>query len=113
VYTGTNPGYTSYEITHHVKTSHAKFIICEPDLLQPMLEAKHDVPRERIFVFDNLGQPIPDGFKGWKSLLEHGEMDWYVLLYAYSYMRPIKIVSNGQSRFRNSALIRPIITNAL
>jgi 4-coumarate--CoA ligase len=76
VYSGTNPSYTPFEITHHVNTVHANFSICEPDLLQAVLEAKHDIPKERIFIFDNIGQPIPEGFKGWKTLLEHGEVDW-------------------------------------
>ena len=77
VYTGTNPGYTSLELAHHVKTAKAKFIISEPELLKPILEADHDVPKSNILIFDSLNQPIPDGFKSWKSLLEHGEEDWY------------------------------------
>ena len=78
IYSGYNPGYTPFEITHHLKTIHAKFVICEPELLQTVLDAKHDVPKERIFMFDNIGQAIPQGFKGWKTLLEHGEVDWCV-----------------------------------
>jgi hypothetical protein len=85
-FSGTNPSYTPYEVTHHFKTIHAKFVICEPDLLQTVLDAnhvlssvKHGIPKERIFIFDNLGQPIPDGFKGWKTLLDHGEVDWCVV----------------------------------
>lgn len=76
VYTGTNPGYTSHELAHHVKTAKGKFIISEPELLKSILEADHDVPKSNIFIFDSLNQPIPDGFKSWKSLLEHGEEDW-------------------------------------
>ena len=79
IYSGTNPSYTSHELTHHVNTLHAKYIITEPEILKPMLEAKHDVPRENIFIFDSIGQAIPNGFKGWKTLLEHGEVDWYVI----------------------------------
>jgi hypothetical protein len=41
-----------------------------------MLDAKHDIPKEKMFIFDTIGQPIPEGFKGWKTLLEHGEVDW-------------------------------------
>jgi 4-coumarate--CoA ligase len=77
VYSGTNPSYTPYEITHHVNTVHAKFYICEPDMLRAFLEAKHDIAKERILIFDNMGQQIPKGYKGWKTLLEHGEVDWY------------------------------------
>ena len=77
VYTGTNPGYTSHELAHHVKTAKGKFIISEPEFLKSILEADHDVPKSNVFIFDSLNQPIPDGFKSWKSLLEHGEEDWY------------------------------------
>ncbi|KAF1997783.1 acetyl-CoA synthetase-like protein [Amniculicola lignicola CBS 123094] len=76
VFTGANPGYTAFEIGHHVNVVHAKFIICEPECLKSVLDAKHDVPKERVFVFDTLGQEIPKGLKGWKSLLEYGEADW-------------------------------------
>lgn len=62
-----------------MNTLHAKFIITEPEILKPMLEAKHDVPKENIFIFNSMGQTIPNGFKGWKTLLEHGEVDWYAI----------------------------------
>ncbi|KAF2122256.1 hypothetical protein BDV96DRAFT_594164 [Lophiotrema nucula] len=76
IYTGTNPAYTSFEVAHQVNTVHAKFIICEPDILSTILEAKHDVPKSRIFIFDHDGQRVPDGFESYKALLEHGEADW-------------------------------------
>lgn len=75
-YSGTNPAYTPFELAHQINTVHAKFILCEPELLPGFLETKHDVPKERIFIFDNLGQTIPEGFREWKTLLEHGEADW-------------------------------------
>jgi 4-coumarate--CoA ligase len=78
-YSGYNPSYTSYEITHHLKTIHAKFVICEPDLLQAVLGAQYSIPKESIFIFNNMGNPIPAGFIGWETLLQHGEVDWYVL----------------------------------
>ena len=79
IYTGTNPAYTPFEVAHQVNTVHAKFIICEPDMLDTILEARHDVPRSHIFIFDHAGQPVPEGFKSYKALLEHGEADWYVI----------------------------------
>jgi acyl-CoA synthetase (AMP-forming)/AMP-acid ligase II len=32
--------------------------------------------RSKVLIFDNAGQAIPDGFKSWRSLLEHGDRDW-------------------------------------
>ncbi|KAF2193159.1 acetyl-CoA synthetase-like protein [Zopfia rhizophila CBS 207.26] len=76
VFTGTNPGYTSFEVAHHINIVHGRFIITEPEILKPILDAKHDVPKSNIFIFDSQGQAIPEGFKGWKTLLEYGEEDW-------------------------------------
>ncbi|KAF2472767.1 acetyl-CoA synthetase-like protein [Lindgomyces ingoldianus] len=76
VYTGTNPSYTAYEIAHHVNITHGKFFICEPEILKPVLDAKHDLPKEKIFIFDHSGQDIPEGFKSYKTLLDHGEAEW-------------------------------------
>ncbi|CAK1354226.1 unnamed protein product [Cercospora beticola] len=77
VFTGANPAYTSFEISHHVKTAKAKYIIVEPELLPNILEGSSgDVPKENIFIFNVRGQPCPEGFKSWTWLLEHGEQDW-------------------------------------
>ncbi|KAF2502907.1 amp dependent CoA ligase [Lophium mytilinum] len=76
VYTGTNPSYTPHELAHHIKVSKGKFIVVEPELLPPIQAAEHSIPKSNIFIFDTLGQAIPDGFKPWKWLLEQGERDW-------------------------------------
>jgi acyl-CoA synthetase (AMP-forming)/AMP-acid ligase II len=78
VFTGTNPGYTQYELTHHIKTAKANFLITEPEMLGAVVAAGKQckIPQSRIFVFDVLGQDFPDGFKSWKVLLDHGEKDW-------------------------------------
>ena len=77
-FTGTNPGYTSYEMNHHVKTSGAKFIITEPHMLQTVLEsaAASNIPDSHIYVFDAVDHHPYDGFKSWEYLLQHGESDW-------------------------------------
>jgi len=78
VFSGTNPGYTQFELIHHIETSKSKALIVEPEMLGSAIKtADHcGIPRSRIWIFDTLGQPIPAGFKSWKSLLEHGEKDW-------------------------------------
>ena len=78
IFAGTNPGYTSYELAHHYKTSETRFIIAEPETLESVLAAAKqcDIPESRILIFNPLGQAIPEGFKSWETLLGHGEEDW-------------------------------------
>jgi acyl-CoA synthetase (AMP-forming)/AMP-acid ligase II len=76
VWTGMNPGYTPFEVSHHCKVVHAKFIICEPEVLPSVTSATHSVPDSRIFIFDHSGQTLPSGFQSYKTLLDHGEEDW-------------------------------------
>ncbi|EKG14262.1 AMP-dependent synthetase/ligase [Macrophomina phaseolina MS6] len=37
VFTGTNPSYTPLELEHHLRASRAQMVICEPELLPPIL----------------------------------------------------------------------------
>lgn len=78
VFAGTNPSYTPFELTHHLTTSRAKFIISEPDLLDPIYKAAKqcDIPQSKIWIFDIHHQALPSGFHSWSELLNHGEEDW-------------------------------------
>lgn len=78
VFTGTNPSYTSAELTHHMKTSKSKFLISEPEILEPLLIAakKNSIPSQKIWIFDPIGQQIPSGQQSWRELLNYGEQDW-------------------------------------
>lgn len=78
VFAGTNPSYTQYELVHHIKCSKSRFLITEPEMLEPMLAAAKEcnVPRENMWIFNVLGQAVPEGFKSWKELLQCGEEDW-------------------------------------
>lgn len=78
VFTGTNPSYTSHELTHHIKTSRAKFLIAEPEILTNVLAAAKEcnIQSSSIWIFDVLGQTIPDSFKSFRDLMKHGEEDW-------------------------------------
>lgn len=78
IYTGTNPSYTAMELTHHIKTAQGRFLISEPEILQPALKAAKDtgIPQQNIWVFDVLGQLVPSGMRSWRELLTHGEADW-------------------------------------
>lgn len=78
VFTGSNPAYTQYELAHHIKASESKFLISEPEILNSLLDAAQQtgISKENVWVFDNLGQAIPNGMKSWKELLKFGEDDW-------------------------------------
>ncbi|KID96939.1 AMP-dependent synthetase/ligase, partial [Metarhizium majus ARSEF 297] len=78
IFTGTNPAYTAGELSHHIKTSRCSFLISEPEILNPLLEAARDnnIPDDNIWIFNPLGQQVPAGRRPWTDLLKHGEQDW-------------------------------------
>lgn len=78
IFTGTNPSYTTQELEHHLKVSRAKFVVSEPELLEPIAKAaaKMDIAQSQILIFDVHNQPMPKGYQSWRTLLEHGEEDW-------------------------------------
>ncbi|KAF7193565.1 Acyl-CoA synthetase ACTT5 [Pseudocercospora fuligena] len=93
IFTGSNPAYTQYEISHHAKTAQVKYIIVEPELLPQILKGSENlVDKENIFIFNVRGQACPEGFRSWEWLLKHGERDW--------------IQFGGKDRCRSTAVAR-------
>lgn len=82
VYTGCNPSYTKSELLHHLRSSHSKIVVVEPELAQTCLEAaaEYGIPKERILLFAEKGDEGEKkfGLRSWRELFEHGEMDWPV-----------------------------------
>ena len=79
VLTGTNPAYTSMELTHHLKVTATNFVISEPELLSPMFQATKSlgIPQSRILVFHPFpDQECPPNMTSYLSLFNHGESDW-------------------------------------
>ncbi|KLJ05654.1 hypothetical protein EMPG_09366 [Blastomyces silverae] len=78
VFAGTNPGYTQFELAHHIKTAKVSFLISEPEILDNLVAAARDtnIPTSNIWVFNTKGRPVPPGHKSWTELLKHGEADW-------------------------------------
>lgn len=79
IYAGTNPAYTEYEVSHHIKTAKVKFLISEPEILPSLAKAASasGIPSERIWIFNPLPQQqVTPGYASWNSLLAHGEEDW-------------------------------------
>ncbi|KAG4429423.1 hypothetical protein IFR05_015097 [Cadophora sp. M221] len=78
VFAGTNPSYTQFELVHHIKTAKTTFFITEPEMLDNAVAAAREcgIPQSKVWIFDVLGHPVPQGFRSWKELLGHGEKDW-------------------------------------
>ncbi|KAI9736311.1 MAG: hypothetical protein M1834_001197 [Cirrosporium novae-zelandiae] len=78
VFTGTNPSYSQFELSHHIKTSKSKFLISEPGNLKPLIAAADatGIPRSKIWIFDSFEHNVPQGMKSWRTLLDNEEEDW-------------------------------------
>ena len=78
IFAGTNPAYSQFELSHHIKLSKAKFLISEPGVLKPLLAAADDadILRSNIWVFDEIEKGIPSGLNSWTALLENPAEDW-------------------------------------
>ncbi|KAF2169218.1 hypothetical protein M409DRAFT_20441 [Zasmidium cellare ATCC 36951] len=75
IFLGTNPSYTSYELTHALATSHTKFLLAAPDLLSAPKNAAKTVgiPDDKILIFADADH---SGHRSWRTLFNHGEEDW-------------------------------------
>lgn len=63
---------------HAVKTTKAKYILTQPDLIEPVKKAASTAGfgDDRILIFNPHGETAPKGYTQWQDLLEHGEQDW-------------------------------------
>lgn len=77
-FTGANPGYTSYEFIHHLRVTEAKYVITHLSTLAAATTAADEcgITRSNIFVFNMRGEDVPEGYRSWTELLQHGESDW-------------------------------------
>lgn len=84
IFSGMNPAYRAAEVRHHIKTAGVKFFICEPEILDALVQVlKEEVEdwQQKLFVFDTRPEQIvPVGLRSWKWLLEQGEDDWDVII---------------------------------
>jgi 4-coumarate--CoA ligase len=79
VFAGTNPSYTSYELSHAIRIAKVKVLIAEAPLLGPVLAAADacNIPQSQVFVFD-IHEPwqAEGDMRSFRWLLEQGEADW-------------------------------------
>ncbi|OQO13431.1 hypothetical protein B0A48_01659 [Cryoendolithus antarcticus] len=78
VFSGTNPAYTPYELSHALKISKARFVLVQPDLIDGVLKASREVglPEKNIVILNPHSERSPPGYAQWSDLLQHGEQDW-------------------------------------
>ena len=78
VFTGVNPAYTPYELAHTLKIAKVKFILTQPDLLDPVIKGSTEagLSKDKILIFNPNGEKAPSGYKQWNDLLRSGEQDW-------------------------------------
>ena len=105
---GTNPAYTPYELAHHIRTAEVKYLITEPEMLGAVIEAADEckLPRSNILIFNILGQAVPEGFKSWETLLQHGEEDWdrFNDLESAKTVQAARLFSSGTTGLAKAAL---------
>ncbi|KAL9037577.1 MAG: hypothetical protein Q9180_003643, partial [Flavoplaca navasiana] len=77
-FTGSNPSYTIFELNHHIRTSHARFLFVEPPMLATALQSAKDcgIPATKVYSFDTNDQAPVSGQQSWTKFFEHGEADW-------------------------------------
>ncbi|PYH81200.1 AMP-binding enzyme [Aspergillus uvarum CBS 121591] len=89
IFTGTNPSYTTSELVHHLRTSKARFLISQSNLIPPIRDAARQVniPKGNIWILDSHNASadlvtrdnlftVSNGLSTWQALLTHGETEW-------------------------------------
>jgi acyl-CoA synthetase (AMP-forming)/AMP-acid ligase II len=66
VFTGTNPGYTQYELAHHIKTAKVRFLISEPEILSRTREFVDISPATRAKVPGRI-KKLTRAAKSWRE----------------------------------------------
>ncbi|KAH8676590.1 hypothetical protein BGZ60DRAFT_260185 [Tricladium varicosporioides] len=78
IFVGSNPAYTTLELTHLFTISNVRFVLTEPDFLDNIISAagKEGLCRSNIFIFNTKEAVVYPGIKLWTTLLNHGSEDW-------------------------------------
>ncbi|GME34442.1 4-coumarate-CoA ligase-like protein [Neofusicoccum parvum] len=80
IFAGTNPSYTTHELTHAIRTASIKHIIVEPPLLPAVLSAARScsIPDAHVILFDPAASPPspPSPHPTYRTLLAHPPSPW-------------------------------------
>jgi acyl-coenzyme A synthetase/AMP-(fatty) acid ligase len=76
IFTGANPGYTVFEVAHHLRVCNAKFVVADLQTLSKVKEAAAEVgiPESNIIVFDVHHEGVPSGAKSFWDLIGDDEI---------------------------------------
>ncbi|OBT80823.1 hypothetical protein VF21_00226 [Pseudogymnoascus sp. 05NY08] len=76
IFTGANPGYTVFELAHHLRVCNAKFVVADLQTLAKVKEAAAEVgiPESNIIVFDVHNEGVPSGAKSFWHLIGDDEI---------------------------------------
>ena len=77
-FTGSNPAYTSNELSHHIQTTKARIVITESDHLTTVAQATglSGLQASNVFVLDTPDQESLFYCRSLQALLQEGEADW-------------------------------------
>lgn len=75
---GANPSAPSAELSHHLNTTRAKYLITEvPSLaVAAQVASECGISDDHLFVLAKTNQPVPAGRQAFLRLLNYGESDW-------------------------------------
>ncbi|OBT57294.1 hypothetical protein VE04_03449 [Pseudogymnoascus sp. 24MN13] len=76
IFTGANPGYTVFELAHHLRVCNAKFVVADLQTLSKVKEAAAEVgiPESNIIVFDVHHEGVPPGTTSFWDLIGDDEI---------------------------------------
>lgn len=103
IFTGTNPAYTPHELTRHVRTTRARFLVVEPELLSTVTACITDtgMPSSSIFVLNATKETFASEYPSWKRLMTFGEADW------------VRLASHDEAKSTTAALLSTSGTSGL
>jgi long-subunit acyl-CoA synthetase (AMP-forming) len=78
VFSGANPGYTAFELAHHLRITNAKYILTSSKTLGIAMRAAKEcgIAPSRVYILNFQGEEIPAEHQSWTELLHSGEKDW-------------------------------------
>lgn len=78
IFTGANPGYTVYEMAHHLRICNAKFLVSGLSSLDTAKKAAAEVgiPESNIIIFNVHHEEVPSMAKTFWNLTEGKEIEW-------------------------------------
>ncbi|OCK82385.1 acetyl-CoA synthetase-like protein [Lepidopterella palustris CBS 459.81] len=106
-FTGINPSYTTYEVSHHIQLTKPSLLIIEPPMLSTTLAAlvTHPHPRPQILLFDEHEPTTHPSYPSWRTLLTHLGESAFHFVPSPSTTTAAYLTTSGTSGLPKAALI--------